>query len=86
MEVALQHICQCNQRNYGTRARLLAHQKTKVHLAWEDGTELRQLRAELLRSQNTIVALEAKLKALQDDKSTLRRLNEVLIKRISSKI
>ena len=84
MDVALQYTCPCNQRNYGTRARLIAHQKTKTHVAWEDGAELRQLRTELLRTQNKIVALEAQLKTLQSDKATLRRLNDVLIKRISA--
>lgn len=82
MEVAVRHTCACNQRDYGTRARLLAHQKTKTHKQWEDGAELRDLRTELLRSQNTIVALEAQLRDLRADKSTLRGLNDALIRRI----
>ena len=73
--VALAHTCECTGKNYKTKSGLAAHKKTKVHLAWEQGSEMRSLKIELTKKDNLIVQLNA-------DNSALQQLNLMLAKEV----
>ena len=76
MEVTSTHFCECNGRNYCTKAKLTQHKKTKTHVQWENHTELRELKIELTKKDNKIVGL-------QIDKRNLQDLNLMLMKKIT---
>tara|TARA_B100001113_G_C20765288_1_gene472756 strand:- start:85 stop:369 length:285 start_codon:yes stop_codon:yes gene_type:complete len=78
MEVQNTFICKCNNRDYITNRNLKQHRKTKVHLDWENRSELRDLKIDLTRKDNIIKALEA-------DKSHLQELNLMLMRNTQRK-
>lgn len=78
MDVALIYSCECTQRNYKSRSGLAAHKKTKVHVQWEQNSELRNLKIEMTKRDNEIVRL-------QSDKELLQELNLVLVRKIKDK-
>ena len=60
------YVCECNGRDYKSRAGLRSHQQTQKHILWTSGAELRALKVDLTRRDNRIVELEADLIALKD--------------------
>ena len=78
MDVALSYSCDCTQRNYKSRSGLAAHRKTKVHMQWEQNSELRMLKVQLTHKDNEIVKLTA-------DKELLQELNLVLVRKIKTR-
>ena len=52
--------CHCNNKWYDSHNKLVQHQKTKNHKAWEQMNELRELKIILNRSQNTEMCLKNK--------------------------
>ena len=78
MDVAGIYSCECTQRNYKSRSGLAAHKKTKVHVQWEQNSELRNLKIEMTKRDNEIVRL-------QSDKELLQELNLVLVRKIKDK-
>ena len=75
MEVATLFKCFCNQKVYDTRAKLKQHQKTKIHLAWVDHEELREIKIELTRKDNEITRLNAENMFLRQYTEDLLRKN-----------
>ena len=69
MELASQLVCQCNNKTYKTLATLKTHQKSQGHLFWEQHREQREL--------------SIKLNRLENENGHLRRLNIILMERIS---
>ena len=67
--------CPCNDRDYPTQASLKSHQKTKMHMNWVASREQRELKIDMTKRDNKILALE-----LQN--SNLKELNVILIERI----
>ena len=57
---------------------MAAHKKTKVHVQWEQNSELRNLKIEMTKRDNEIVRL-------QSDKELLQELNLVLVRKIKDK-
>ena len=69
MEVSRQLICQCNNKLYKTLATLKAHQKTQGHLFWEQNKDQKDYLIKINR--------------LENENGHLRRLNILLMERIS---
>jgi len=78
MELAKVYKCPCSGRTYPSNKSLLAHQKTKMHLNWMNGEELRSIKIELTRKDNKILKLKR-------DNNQLMRVNELLLDRIQKK-
>ena len=76
MDVVCNYTCECNGRNYFTKAKLTQHKKTKGHVYWENSSELRDLKIKLTTMEN-------KIHALQTDKRHLQDLNLMLMKKIN---
>ena len=76
MELVQTFTCDCNSRDYKSRANLKQHKKTNVHIQWENDKELRELKIELTKKDNKILEL-------QTDKLNLQELNLILMKRIN---
>jgi hypothetical protein len=70
MEVSHQLICPCNQKLYKSVASLKAHHKTQGHIFWESSKEQKDL--------------SIKINRLENENGHLRRLNVLLMERISS--
>ena len=79
MNICQTFICDCNNRNYNTKASLSQHKKTKAHIQWENSKELRELKIELTKKDNKILELQV-------DKKNLQELNLMLMKKITSEI
>lgn len=75
-EIIIVYKCPCNNRDYPSKASLLAHKKTKMHKNWESTREQRELKKDLTKKDNKILALETTV-------TRLRQLNNILIERIS---
>lgn len=69
MEVSAQLICPCNNKLYKTYASLKAHHKTQTHQFWEQNKE----------QKDHLV----KINRLEIENGHLRRLNILLMERIS---
>jgi hypothetical protein len=69
MELSQQLTCPCNNKVYRSVVSLKAHQKTQGHLFWEQNKE---------QKDNLI-----KINRLENENSHLRRLNILLMERIS---
>jgi len=69
MEISCQLICPCNNKLYKTNTTLKAHRKTQAHQFWEQNKE-----------QKDIII---KINRLENDNDHLRRLNRLLMERIS---
>ena len=69
MEVSCQLVCPCNQKLYKSTATLKAHHKTQGHQFWEQNKE----------QKDTII----KINRLENENGHLRRLNVLLMERIS---
>ena len=69
MELNCQLICECNGKMYKTRNTLKAHKLTQSHILWETSKE----------EKNLII----KNNRLENENGHLRRLNILLIERIS---
>ena len=70
MEVSKSLICPCNNKLYKSSLTLKAHQKTQGHLFWEQ--------------TNGQKDLSVKINRLENENGHLRRLNILLMERISS--
>ena len=77
MEVSQVFTCDCTGKNYKTRSGLAAHRKTKIHMQWEQKSEVRSLRMFLTQKDNEIIALKS-------DKSLLQELNLLLCAKLKS--
>ena len=69
MEVSQSLICPCNNKLYKTQATMKAHQRTQGHLFWEQSHGQKDL--------------SIKINRLEIENSHLRRLNILLMERIS---
>lgn len=69
MEVSTSLICACNNKLYKSIASLKQHQKTQGHLFWENNREQKDLLVKINR--------------LENENGHLRRLNILLMERIS---
>ena len=78
MELAKVYKCQCSGRTYPSEQSIRAHQKTKMHLNWINGEELRSIKIELTRKDNKIL----KLKSNNDQ---LMQVNSLLLERLKEK-
>lgn len=75
MELHQTFVCECNQRDYQSKARLTQHKRTQKHLSWERDAELRQLKMAHTKKDNLLQQLER-------DVSRLRELNLRLVEEI----
>ena len=69
MEISSCLICPCNNKLYKTHATLKSHQKTQGHLFWEQNKEQKDI--------------SIKINRLENENGHLRRLNILLMERIS---
>jgi hypothetical protein len=69
MEISQSLICPCNNKLYKSQASLKAHHRTQTHQFWEQSKE----------QKSTLVDINR----LQNENDHLRRLNVLLIERIS---
>lgn len=69
MELSCQLTCQCNNKLYKSNATLKAHYKTQGHQFWEQNKE----------QKDTLI----KINRLENENNHLRRLNVLLLERIS---
>jgi hypothetical protein len=70
MEISCQLICPCNNKLYKTQATLKAHKKSQGHVLWESTKEQKDYLITINR--------------LENENGHLRRLNILLMERISS--
>ena len=70
MELSCQLICPCNQKLYKTTATLKAHKLTQAHLLWESSKDEKEYLIKINRLENEV--------------GHLRRLNVILMERITS--
>ena len=54
-------LCPCNNIIYDSEKKLKTHQKTLGHRIWETQSEIKSLKCELTRRDNTIAQLERKI-------------------------
>lgn len=66
MDLDLAYICACNGKNYKTKSSLNAHMKTKIHIQWQNESELRGLKIQLTQRDNKIISLNEKMKTLRE--------------------
>ena len=78
MEVVQVYTCECTGKNYKSRSGLASHQKTKIHLQWEQKSEIRTLRMSITQKDNEIISLKS-------DKSLLQELNLMLARKLKSR-
>ena len=71
MDISQVFTCECNNKNYVSRARLSQHKKTKGHLQWETLNELKFLKCELTKKDDIIVRLETEVRHLNQANSIL---------------
>ena len=76
MELAQIFECPCSKRTYPSNKHLKLHQKTKMHKAWEDKSELRELKKDLTIRDNNIMKLEQRINTLID-------LNNLLLTKLN---
>jgi hypothetical protein len=69
MEISESLICLCNQKCYKNTLSLKAHRKTQAHLYWEQNKEQKEI--------------SIKINKLENENDHLRRLNIILMERIS---
>ena len=69
-EIVCQLNCPCNQKVYKSIITLKAHQKSQAHIYWQQQKEQREV----------II----KINKLENENSHLRRLNILLMERISN--
>jgi len=78
MELAKVYKCPCSNRTYPSEQSVRAHQKTKMHLNWMNGEELRSIKIELTRRDNKILKLKS-------DNNQLMQVNSLLLDRLKEK-
>jgi len=69
MDISKSLICSCNNKLYKSEASLKAHKKTQGHLFWEQTKDQKNLNVDINR--------------LEIENGHLRRLNILLLERIS---
>jgi hypothetical protein len=69
MDISTCLICPCNNKLYKTQATLKHHQKTQGHLFWENNKEHKDIMIKINR--------------LENENGHLRRLNILLMEKIS---
>ena len=75
MQVSQIFTCECNGREYTSKPKLNQHKKTKGHIHWETINELKSLKIEMTKRDNTIMCLK-------NDKESLQQLNIILMGKI----
>ena len=70
MEISQQLVCPCNNKLYKNIQTLKAHHKTQCHVLWESCKEQKEILI--------------KINKLENENSHLRRLNILLIERITN--
>ena len=76
MELAQVFECPCNNKTYPSVKSLKSHKKTKMHISWEDKSELRELKKDLTIRDNNIMKLEKRIHTLID-------LNNILLQKLN---
>jgi hypothetical protein len=69
MEISCQLICPCNQKIYKSQATLKSHRKTQGHIYYEQNKD----------QKNDLIQINK----LENENAHLRRLNILLMERIS---
>lgn len=69
MELSCQLICPCNQKIYKSQATLKSHRKTQGHIYYEQNKD----------QKNDLIQINK----LENENAHLRRLNIILMERIS---
>ena len=69
MELSQNLVCLCNNKTYKSEASLKSHRKTQAHQFWEQSKEQKDI--------------NIKINKLENENGHLRRLNILLMERIS---
>jgi len=75
MEIQPIFRCPCNKKIYESQKKLKLHQKTQGHKSWVEREELREIKIELTRRDNTIIKLGAENSFLREYVEDLLRRN-----------